>query len=197
MPPLLPEYLSQPVQMAINSLPKPTQVVVQSVPTDWWSIGSTFTGTLLGAGLGAGLGALMAYRSTVKANLSLLRRQKLEEALITILDIEDALQIVFASVPFPIDKELSPDNRKRTSDALQEIRLVELFKVKAIFEVYDDDLNEITSSIITSINRLKLIVYSLYVINFTETSAMAYKIRRASEDDLELLKNRLIEKLRV
>lgn len=70
MPPLLPEPLNQPVQ-----------IVVQSQPTDWWSIGATVVGTLLGAALGAGLGAWGSYKATVKAGYGQVRRAKIEEAL--------------------------------------------------------------------------------------------------------------------
>ncbi|BCA91905.1 hypothetical protein [Vreelandella aquamarina] len=55
MPPLLPEYLSQPVQVAIESS--------LSVDTDWWTIAGTVAGTLAGALLGG----LISHWATVNA----------------------------------------------------------------------------------------------------------------------------------
>lgn len=76
MPPLLPEYLSQPVQ-----------IVVQSSSTDWVALLAGGVFTLLGALSGAWLGAKGAYASTVKARKHELYMQKLDE-IISLIDIE-------------------------------------------------------------------------------------------------------------
>ncbi|MCF2911899.1 hypothetical protein [Halomonas sp. Cn5-12] len=74
MPPLLPEYLSQPVQ-----------IIVQTASADTWPVwvgaAATLGGAAIGAGLGAWLGAKGAYSATDKANKAEFRRQGLKEAL--------------------------------------------------------------------------------------------------------------------
>ncbi|MDN3561704.1 hypothetical protein [Vreelandella neptunia] len=50
--PFLPELLDEPIQ-----------IIIQSTPTDWWSIG----GTVLGAAIGAGLGAYFSYFAAKRA----------------------------------------------------------------------------------------------------------------------------------
>lgn len=70
MPPLLPEYLSQPVQ-----------IVYQSPSTDWEAIIAGGLFTLLGAAAGAGLGGWVAYRASIRAGQKIVNQSKVEEAL--------------------------------------------------------------------------------------------------------------------
>lgn len=74
MPPLLPEYLREPVQVIVESS--------ISVDTDWWTIAGTVAGTLAGALLGG----LVAYRGTIRANKRALKREKAEQAYIGIMN---------------------------------------------------------------------------------------------------------------
>ncbi|MGP8291768.1 hypothetical protein ACT3OH_16000 [Vreelandella zhanjiangensis] len=57
MPPLLPEYLSQPVQ-----------IVIQSPSTEWGPVLIGAAATLIGAAVGAGLGAFFSYRAALRAS---------------------------------------------------------------------------------------------------------------------------------
>ena len=75
MPPLLPEYLNQPVQVAIES--------PLSVDTDWWAIIGTFAGSIVGALIGG----LVAYVATFRANRNLVNQAKLEECLTLVVEL--------------------------------------------------------------------------------------------------------------
>ncbi|TVU89407.1 hypothetical protein [Vreelandella titanicae] len=83
MPPLLPEYLSQPVQ-----------IVIQSPSTDWFIVLAGGAFTLAGAAFGAWLGARGAYKSTLKANRSIVNQSKLEEC----LKLIDEMQVIYTPV---------------------------------------------------------------------------------------------------
>lgn len=70
MPPLLPEYLSQPLQ-----------IVVESPTTDWKAITAGGIFTLIGAGIGAGLGAYFSYMAATRAQKKVVLEEKRERIL--------------------------------------------------------------------------------------------------------------------
>lgn len=75
MPPLLPEYLSQPIQVIVQSLPE---------PTEWPVWLSSELATLIGSFGGALIGGLVAYLGTLKAHSKTLKREKGEQILVGI-----------------------------------------------------------------------------------------------------------------
>ncbi|MDW0357703.1 hypothetical protein Q8G38_00065 [Halomonas venusta] len=75
MPPLLPEYLSQPIQVIVQSLPE---------PTEWPVWLSSELATLIGSFGGALIGGLVAYLGTLRAHSKTLKREKGEQILVGI-----------------------------------------------------------------------------------------------------------------
>lgn len=71
MPPLLTEYLSQPLQ-----------IVVEAPTTDWDAVLAGGLFTLIGAGIGAGLGAYFSYMAATRAQKKAALEEKRELALI-------------------------------------------------------------------------------------------------------------------
>lgn len=119
MPPLLPEYLRQPLQFHSIRVQESAQVVVQSVPTDWWALIAAGVFTLAGAAAGAWFGGRAAYKNTVKAQNDLIRRKKLEEALTIIISLEDrAKKLSHYALPgfFGKGEEVGPIVQKYLSD---------------------------------------------------------------------------------
>ena len=70
MPPLLPEYLSLPLQ-----------IVVEAPETDWKAVIAGGFFTLLGAGIGAGLGAYFSYMAATRAQKKVALEEKRERIL--------------------------------------------------------------------------------------------------------------------
>ncbi|MGE6778215.1 hypothetical protein ACQKFL_11305 [Vreelandella titanicae] len=130
MPPLLPEYLSQPVQVAVQSVP----------PNDLWPVWVAAAATLIGSALGAALGGLVAYRGTIKANHSLIKRAKLEEALslITQLDFDTNMISVYIK-GLPLGESLDGDE---VFDAVKVVNSDVALRLKTVLSLYDDLLYE-------------------------------------------------------
>ncbi|MDP4557983.1 hypothetical protein Q9247_09835 [Halomonas meridiana] len=91
MPPLLPEYLSQPVQ-----------VVIQSSAD--WQVWVGAGATLLGAAIGAAGGSIGAYIASNKANRKHARRHKLGEALSLVIEIEQDMYRAIGSIVADADQ---------------------------------------------------------------------------------------------
>ncbi|WP_404466247.1 hypothetical protein LG331_08150 [Vreelandella aquamarina] len=126
MPPLLPEYLNQPFQVAVRSLP----------PTEWWPVWVAAGATLLGSFGGAWIGGRVAYRSTVKANNALLERQKLEEALALILDIEKPAQELVHFFSSPATLAADSDAKNRANEKVEKIDRENISRLIALIEIY-------------------------------------------------------------
>ncbi|QPI65922.1 hypothetical protein [Vreelandella venusta] len=88
MPPLLPEYLSQPVQ-----------VIIQAPTVDWMTVICAGLFTLGGAALGAWLGAKGAYAASVKASNHQAHLNRIKR----ILPIIDRLSQKFRSFSAHVD----------------------------------------------------------------------------------------------
>ncbi|MCA8865305.1 MULTISPECIES: hypothetical protein [unclassified Halomonas] len=131
MPPLLPEYLSQPVQIAVQTV---------SI-TDWWPVWVAAAATLIGSFGGAWIGGRVAYRSAVKANQELLRRQKLEEILMIVGDLEDKLLPVVGSIIVDSDK-FTDAEILRIKEASKKIEFSLTMKLRMLLKVYSSDLVE-------------------------------------------------------
>lgn len=93
MPPLLPEYLSQPVQ-----------IVIDAPSTDWSAIVAGGLFTLAGAAIGAGLGSVGAYLATNRANRLHARRHKLSDALSLVGEIEQKVLPLVGSIVADADR---------------------------------------------------------------------------------------------
>lgn len=77
MPPLLPEYLSQPLQ-----------IVIESPTTDWSAVVASGLFTLTGAAIGAWLGGRQGYKSALKAGQRINQQSKIEECMLLALNIQ-------------------------------------------------------------------------------------------------------------
>lgn len=125
MPPLLPEYLSQPVQIVVQSVP----------PTDWWPVWVAASATLIGSALGAALGGLVAYRGTIKANHSLIKRAKLEEALSLITQLDFDTNIISTYIEgLPLGVRLDGGE---VMDAIKIVNSDVALQLKTLLSLYD------------------------------------------------------------
>lgn len=129
MPPLLPEYLSQPVQVAVQSIP----------PTEWWPVWVAAGATLVGSFGGALVGGRVAYKSAVKANDALLRRQRLEEALSIVSEIEDEIKPAVGSIVADADI-FGADEVCRIKCSAEKISFSHTMRLRTLLEVYKRDL---------------------------------------------------------
>lgn len=142
MPPLLPEYLNQ-----------PAQVVLQSQQTDWLALMAAGLFTLVGAGLGAWYGGRAAYRNTVKAQHSIIQRQKLEEAMSIILDLEIPIAFLYrkmcnyrAGIGADIDSCIS---------AAAKVKLKDVHRLTTLLQIYDKELYMQASNLNTTIKDMR------------------------------------------
>ncbi|XUO84191.1 hypothetical protein RVM27_00365 [Halomonas sp. KM007] len=127
VPPLLPEYL-----------PKTVQIVVESTSTDWSALIAAGLFTLLGAFLGALYGGRSAYKNTFKAQNAAIKRQKLEEALALVFDIESQagpLSHVVSMVA--VSEGWKPGKVDKLRKLGQSINLEEVHRLKVLLKVYD------------------------------------------------------------
>lgn len=136
MPPLLPEYLSQPVQVVVQSVP----------PTEWWPVWVAAGATLVGSFGGALVGGRVAYKSAVKANDALLRRQKLEEALMVVSDIEEKLSPIMGSISADASG-LTDGGRKRIKESSKMLNFSLTLKLRTLLKIYKPDLADTANAL--------------------------------------------------
>ncbi len=130
MPPLLPEYLSQPVQVAIQSLPS----------ADSWPVWLSAAATLLGSFGGALLGGVVAYKSTIKANSALLKRQKLEEALTIVLDVKTPIHSMERMISLSSWGEFQEENNERAAKLIAAVDYKKIQRLETLLRIYGDKL---------------------------------------------------------
>lgn len=130
MPPLLPEYLSQPVQVVIGSS--------ISVDTDLLAIAAT----VVGSASGALIGGLVAYIGTMRANRALVRQAKLEEYLTLVAEIQSVYQPVLYSLRSmpstlgisPAKEIIEPFSAKELVDITKKINTLSRLHAKPLLE---------------------------------------------------------------
>jgi len=123
VPPLLPEHL----------ISQPVQIVAQSSPE--WQVWVGSGATLLGAAIGAGVGGWVAYKGTLKANLSLVNRSKLEECQALLLQMQRL-------------------NRDELGQVINELRTGDHLTAKAFIQELEPDQIEHVANRIHALIRL-------------------------------------------
>lgn len=122
MPPLLPEYLSQPLQ-----------IIVEAPSTDWLAVTAGGLFTLIGALAGALIGALGASRVAQKSNEDHFKRQGLVSISDAVFDVEQEVSGKVASIVLEaLNKSDGREDRIKelasTIDASLTLRLKNLTK---------------------------------------------------------------------
>ncbi|WP_433925058.1 hypothetical protein ACN06F_09150 [Vreelandella sp. 21] len=140
MPPLLPEYLSQPVQIVVQSLP----------PGEPWPIWLAAAATLLGSFGGALIGGLVAYRGTLKANSRLVRQSKLEECLTLIDDMESVHASNLKTLSNVLRRGGSIENAQAVIAGFDRFKNVEVAKkIKSIAKLHAPETNDCADMLLT------------------------------------------------
>ncbi|MGE6778276.1 hypothetical protein ACQKFL_11615 [Vreelandella titanicae] len=140
MPPLLPEYLS-----------KPLQIVVEAPTTDWWPVILGAAATVGGAALGAYLGARYSYRATIKAQSDIDLVNKLEA--IHSLALQSKLDIESLERKRGFNNANQHAAKPRTTydigKAVEEISS-NLHKTKSLIEIYFDSSDVAKADIVSA-----------------------------------------------
>jgi hypothetical protein len=142
VPPSLPEYLSQSLHFYAINIQEPAQAVPQSLASGWLSIFAAGLFTLLGAFLGAWYGGKAAYLNTIKASSELLKRQKLEEALFVLGNLDSqARQMKIVASDLALHG-VSESIVKQWSKAVGGLDHDAIIKFNALLQIYDPPLYE-------------------------------------------------------
>ncbi|MGY0552366.1 hypothetical protein ACW17M_04045 [Vreelandella sp. 2A-K22] len=142
MPPLLPEYLNQPVQ-----------IVVQSQQTDWWALVAAGLFTLVGAALGAWYGGRSAYKNTVKAQIDAVKRQKLEEALSIVYQLEQPLSSLTRNMP--LHQYFGDEGLEKSINIARQVNYGDAERLEGLMQVYDKSLFLQSERLCISINVMR------------------------------------------
>ncbi len=190
VPPLLPEYLDQAV---MQSLPEPIHIVIQSLPTDWNLICVTAAATVLGSFGGALIGGLVAYKGTMKANNSLLKRQKLEEALAIIIDLKSPVKNMALKLSISSFGDGGVKDSKFINNNISITNYQDAKRLETLLRIYGNKLFLIAKDFCSSLDGLNT---SISIANaFDEyPSDLANKAKNC-EDQLYTLEQKLTKKL--
>ncbi|MBT2787865.1 MULTISPECIES: hypothetical protein [unclassified Halomonas] len=190
MPPLLPEYLSQTFYVL-------SQVTIEA-PTpsaDLWSVIIGACATVFGAAFGAGLGAKYAYNSTVRANNDLLKRQKLEEAIFLLFDLEDQVRTLKVETAGLSEDGVKPSRVASWFKAEQGINHDAALKIKVLLEIYENGLCvELVSAFEEFIKAINVIDNDKFVVS--QKHGCIHAIESFLEQ-IGSIKNRLISELKL
>lgn len=193
MPPLLPEYLSQPLQSFTIHIQEPTQVAVQSLPTDWWALISAGLFTLAGAAAGAWYGGRAAYQNTVKAQNDFVKRKKLEEALSIVLKIEDCMRAVNPSSLRDFHAEFINTQNIKKAQILSAFDINDVARLRALLQIYDQSLVDKLADMDSYFHALETWVSTGTIIDRANLTLPHGSIKSAQV--FTELKNELIAKL--
>lgn len=184
MPPLLPEYLSQ-----------TARIIFEAPSTDWGPVLVGAAATLFGAALGAGIGGYVAYRGSVRANNSLLQRQKLEEAFSMLLRLEGHVRSIRTLVThMPQCAAIDIENEK-ASKALYSLEFSDVERLRTLLKIYgrkfiseftelDDFFRSFEASVLlNSVDDKKYIPLPREIANYM---AMSKKLKNALILELKL-----------
>ncbi|WP_445012185.1 hypothetical protein [Vreelandella stevensii] len=177
MPPLLPEYLSQPLDVAIQSFPS----------TDWWPIWFAAIATLLGSFGGAWVGGRYAYKSTVKANAELLKRQRLEEALTIVNDMRDKIVRLSPDVRKFDDTKIDEEQCNNLRRHAAEFNSLQIPRLKALFLLSDSRLRSQAFILEAELTFLKVEITCL-----AEGGQNTSKNKEQAETHLKAVRARLV-----
>ena len=139
MPPLLPEYLSQPVK-----------IIVETPSAESWPVWVGAAATLCGAALGAWLGAKGAYRAAEKASKAEFRRQGLKEALYVADQIDlDVLKFVGSIIGDA--SGVSDGGAARIKETSQLIDLSLTIRLRSLLKLHHKELSDKANSLHTTL----------------------------------------------
>ncbi|MDR5904869.1 hypothetical protein [Franzmannia qiaohouensis] len=121
--------------MEISPLLEGSQVLVATSAPSWYDY-TSLAFTLLGAFGGALVGAWGGYRASLKAGNSLLRREKLEEALWTLNEVNRSTGSFIHQLHFTYRKEGSDAAKKLVTNEPDALDLQSLSRLKMLIEIY-------------------------------------------------------------
>ncbi|MBS3668044.1 hypothetical protein [Vreelandella boliviensis] len=140
VPPLLPEFLSPPVQIVVQSLP----------PAESWPIWASAAATLIGSFGGALIGGLVAYRGALKANSRLVRQSKLEECLTLIDDMESVHVSNLKMLSNVLRRGGTLENAQSLINVFEHSNNVEVAKkIKSIAKLHAPEVSDYADKLLT------------------------------------------------
>ncbi|MGP5310594.1 hypothetical protein [Vreelandella alkaliphila] len=130
MPPLLPEYLNQPLQ-----------IIVEASSTDWLAVIAGGLFTLIGAFVGAYIGARGASRAAQQSNDEHFKRQGLVSISEAVFDVEQEISGRVASIA--LEAATKSDYRgERIKDVASTIDASLTLRLKNLVKTYEKSLEE-------------------------------------------------------
>ncbi|CAM0554252.1 hypothetical protein EHLJMEHL_04348 [Vreelandella titanicae] len=191
MPPLLPEYLSQPLHFFTIHIQEAPHMAAQS--TDWWALVAAGLFTLVGAAVGAWYGGRSAYQNTVKAQNDSIKRKKLEEALTILLSLEGPARTLstVVALSFGSSKESIGLDNQRLLSKLDSGKSSELM---TLLQLYCKRLHVDSVELNTQLTGLKTMAFFSKALAQAPEPAFFEAVPKVVEL-VELMKKELISEL--